>query len=125
MEKLSLKLLHGGFAVCKLGEMPQTLPSPPFSLTVNEGEISLVAQSALVPDTATAVEDGWRALRVCGCLDFGLVGVLSRLTGALATANIPVFAISTFDTDYILVKNDMLEKATSALITAGYIVDMS
>ena len=68
----------------------------------------------------TQVERGWRAICVAGPLDFALVGVLASLSGTLASAGVSIFAISTFDTDYILVKEDMLGAAREALAAAGH-----
>ncbi|MBQ1552188.1 MAG: ACT domain-containing protein, partial [Clostridia bacterium] len=67
-----------------------------------------------------AREDGWRAFRVAGVLDFSLTGVLSGITGVLAGAGVGVFAVSTYDTDYILVKRVDAGKAADALARAGY-----
>ena len=64
--------------------------------------------------------DGWRALRVAGTLDFSLTGILSKLATVLADAGVGIFAISTYDTDYILVKAENLDRATAALNKAGY-----
>jgi hypothetical protein len=73
-----------------------------------------------LPSECLAAERGWRALEVAGPLDFSLVGILAALTSSLAAANISLFAISTFDTDYLLVKADTLESAIMALENAGH-----
>lgn len=67
-----------------------------------------------------AVEGGWRCLRVGGRLDFGLTGILASLVGPLAEAGISVFALSTYDTDYLLVKEDVLAEAVEVLVWAGH-----
>jgi hypothetical protein len=67
-----------------------------------------------------AREDGWRAMRVVGTLDFSLTGILSGIATALADAKIGIFAVSTYDTDYILVKQENLDRAVEALKEAGY-----
>src|SRR4051812_18016096 len=74
------------------------------SVTRTRDELSVVAAEADVPEGVQA-ERGWRALRVAGTLDFGLVGVLASLCVPLAGAGVPVFAVSTFDTDYLLVQD--------------------
>jgi hypothetical protein len=65
-------------------------------------------------------ESGWRCLKVRGPLDFGLTGILAALTSALAAASIPIFALSTYDTDYLMIKTDTLERAIEALRGAGH-----
>ena len=72
-----------------------------------------------MPEETLAREDGWSALRVCGILDFSLTGILSRVSSALSDARIGLFAVSTYNTDYILVKEADLERAVSALESSG------
>ncbi len=91
-----------------------------FFLAKTDGEISLVCRTEDAPDGTEAREDGWRGFRVEGTLDFSLVGILARLTGVLAERGIPVFAVSTYDTDYILVKAERYEEAARAFEAAGY-----
>lgn len=90
-----------------------------FFLAKTDEELSLVCQAEHVPAGVLAREDGWRALRVQGPLDFSLVGILAELSGILAGAGVGIFAVSTFDTDYILVKEKDLEPAIAALAEAG------
>ena len=85
-------------------------------------EISIVAKTKDVPD-AYKREDGYKALRVVGELDFNLIGILAEITGTLAENGIPVFAMSTFNTDYILIKKEFFEKAVSALKRRAYDID--
>lgn len=73
-----------------------------------------------VPTNTTFRDDGWRAFRICGTLDFSLIGILSKISTILAEAEIGIFALSTYDTDYILVKKCNFEKAMAALRSAGY-----
>lgn len=82
-------------------------------------EISVVCPTARAPRRAVAREDGWRAFRVCGVLDFSLVGVLAKITAVLAENGIGIFAVSTYNTDYILVKAAQFEKALAALAGKG------
>ena len=89
-------------------------------LTVEtDREISLVCETEDVPAGAVERVDGWKAFRVCGTLDFSLVGILSELSGILASNGIGLFAVSTYDTDYILVKEADLDRALAALAKAG------
>ena len=117
---LQLEVLECRLSVCKFPEMPAGLPGDGFcSVTRTSDELSVVCETARVPAGALAREDGWRALKVLGPLDFALVGVLARISSALAEAQVPLFAISTYDTDYILVKEDTLQMAADALRSEG------
>ena len=116
---ITLEWLPGRYAVCRFDPSASTpgwaLGGGGFvSITRSERELSIVAAEALVPAEAKA-ERGWAAMRVAGRLDFALVGVLAKLTGALAEAGISCFAISTYDTDYILVKQQKADRAAEAL----------
>lgn len=93
-----------------------------WSLTITKDECSLVGPTEAL-DGYDKLEDGWRALKIEGTLSFDQLGILSDITTALKDAKISVFAMSTYDTDYILVKDDMVEKAVSALERAGHVVD--
>ncbi len=125
---LRLRLLPGTFAVCRLepGSVYPTTPrqSQFWSLTVTPGEISLVCEETLVP-SQSQVESGWRALEVPGPLEFSQVGVLAGLSAPLAAASISIFVTSTFDTDYLFVKDENLSRAISVLTEAGYSIDQS
>ena len=83
-------------------------------------ENSLVCRTEDVPGNAPAREDGWKGFRVRGVLDFSLTGILAGITGVLAEKEIPVFAVSTYDTDYILVRKEDSGAAAKALEEAGY-----
>jgi uncharacterized protein len=87
-------------------------------------EVSVVTESDLLPGGYDAREDGWACLQVDGILDFSSTGILSQISGALASAEISLFAVSTFDTDYVLVKETTLSQAKSALARAGIRVEM-
>lgn len=79
--------------------------------------------TADVPHATLAREDGWRALRVAEPMDFGLTGVLAGISTVLAQAGISIFAVSTFDTDYILIKAENLGLAQTALEAGGYTIE--
>lgn len=87
-----------------------------FSITKTQDELSVVCSEDKVPSDVK-VEKGWRCLKVEGPLDFGLTGILSSLTQPLAEVKISIFAISTFDTDYIMIKKENLQKAVAVLAT--------
>jgi hypothetical protein len=117
---LVLRLLPGELAILQLPP-DATIPSwlsfsarPLVSVTHTAEELSIVCPSSEVPAGMTC-EAGWRAFRVEGKLDFAAVGILSSILSPLASAGISIFSISTFDTDYILVRADAVEKASEAL----------
>jgi hypothetical protein len=117
-----LSLLEGQFAVCRLpacAPWPVPRPGPLLSITRTGEETSVVCLRENAPRGAR-VEDGWRALKLEGPIPFEEIGVLSALSGSLAAAGLSVFAISTFDTDYILVKEERLADALDALRKAGF-----
>ncbi|ABV87316.1 ACT domain-containing protein [Shewanella pealeana] len=90
-----------------------------FFIGKTKDEISVVVSSTLVLDSIEQEED-WRCLEVLGPLGFSMTGILANVSGTLADKQISIFAISTFDTDYILVKKDTLTEATKALKKKNY-----
>ena len=120
---ISLEPLDLLLSVCKVTDYTEIDIDRPFVFTGRtELEKSLVCPTSVVPHNTIEREDGWRAFRICGKLDFSLVGILSGITGILAECGISVFAISTFDTDYVLVKDDEFEAALMELNNAGYTI---
>ena len=83
-------------------------------------ELSLVCRTESTPANTIAREDGWRGFRIEGTLDFSLVGILAKLSSVLAENRIGIFAVSTFNTDYILVKQENFDKAMRVLAASGY-----
>lgn len=121
---MKLEVLAPEFSVCKLAAGAAADTGSPFTfLGTTDEEKSLVCPTARVPEGTLAREDGWRGFRVAGPLDFSLVGILARISGALAGADIGLFAVSTFDTDYVFVKAENLERALEALSGAGFEAD--
>lgn len=121
---MKLELLEPDFSVCKVASFDGVDPAAPFVFTAStDAEKSLVCPTSLAPAAALAREDGWRAVRVGGTLDFALTGILARLSSALAAEGIALFAVSTFDTDYLLVKAENLGRALEALSGAGFGVE--
>ena len=118
-ERIILKWIPGRYAVCRL-DPSAAIPTwaqgggPLLSITRSENELSIVGDQELVP-TEMKAERNWAAMRIEGQLDFALIGILAKLTTALAEAKISCFAISTFDTDYIMVKEDKAQAAEEAL----------
>lgn len=123
---LTLDLLDGRYAICRL-DPGEVVPAwawtgPLASVTRTLSELSIVCADAAVPATLEHVERGWCALRVAGPLDFGMVGVMARLTAPLAEAGVSVLALATFDTDYLLVRQPDLSRSIAALGAAGHVV---
>jgi hypothetical protein len=124
--QLTLTTLDDLLAVCRL-EADAALPAWAstggfFCITRTAEELSVVCSEAIVPD-GVQCERGWRCLRVAGNIDFSMVGVLSSLAVPLAEAGVGVFAISTFDTDYLMLKEKDRAKALTALRQAGHRVE--
>jgi uncharacterized protein len=118
-----LRLLPGRYAICRLAAdaaVPSWASGGDFSsVTRTPDELSVVCAEAGAPD-GVKCERGWRILQVAGPLEFSLTGVLAAIAAPLASAGVSIFAISTFDTDYVLVKEDNLAEAAAALGTAGH-----
>ena len=125
MTKLSLTILEPSLAVTRFparSGLPWWAATSSFlSFTRTADEDSLVCEEVRVPD-GLASQKGFRALRVDGKLPFHLTGVLVSLANPLANAGVPIFAVSTHDTDYLLIPETMLERAMAALREAGHAV---
>lgn len=120
--RLDLILIQGRFAVCRLppnAELPSWAAGEFSSLTRTSDELSVVCAEDAVPKDIRC-EAGWRILKVAGPLDFGLTGILLSIAGPLAEAGISIFALATYDTDYVMVKEQNLDRAIRALETAGH-----
>ena len=121
---LTLCVLPGTYAVCRLdsgASVPEWATSGDFfSVTRTADELSVVCEQSVVPE-GVECEGDWRCLKVQGPLDFGLTGVLASLSLPLAEASISIFVISTYDTDYLMVKSADLERAIVELSMAGHI----
>lgn len=120
---MELELLTNDFTVCRLYDSSAVdLTKKYIFASVTDEEISLVCPTQNVPDRCESREDGWRCFRVCGVLDFSMIGILSRISGLLAGAKIGIFVVSTYNTDYILVKKENLQRAIHALESDGLTV---
>ena len=121
---MRLQIIEGKFSVCKVENLRAVNFNVPWLFVgKTDAEISVVCLTADVPHATLAREDGWRTLRVAEQMDFGLTGVLAGLSTVLAQAGISIFAVSTFDTDYILVKAENLGLAQSALEAGGHTIE--
>ena len=120
---MELKEIPGGFTVCKLAdERNVDLSKDFFFLAKTDEELSLVCRSEDVPAHTISREDGWKAFRIQGVLDFSMIGILSEITTLLAENRIGLFAVSTFNTDYVLVKDGDFLRALEVLKAAGHTV---
>ncbi|MCR5129893.1 MAG: ACT domain-containing protein [Prevotella sp.] len=120
---MELKIIDIEFSVCKVEDYSGIDIESPFVFTGStDEEKSLVCPTNLVPGNVIERNDGWRAFRIEGVLDFSLIGILSRITACLAENSIGIFAISTFNTDYILTKSENLDTAIQVLTNNGYTI---
>ena len=120
---MRLEALPHRFTVCKIADPAAIDFSDAFCFVgKTDRELSLVCRTEVAPEQTISREDGWRGFRVGGTLDFSLVGILSKITGILAENRIGLFAVSTFDTDYLFVKEAQFERALRVLAERGYTV---
>ncbi len=120
---MELKKLELDFTVCKVFSINDIgLGSEYFFIGKTDEELSLVCPTKDVPQKSSERDDGWKGFRIQGVLDFSLIGILSKLTGILAENGIGVFAVSTFNTDYVFVKQENFARALDALKSSGYSV---
>lgn len=118
---MELKTIPYRFTVCKLmsvGDLPSDVD---FCFTAKtDEEISLVCKTEDVPEKTLVRDDGWKGFRIEGVLDFSLIGILSKISAILAENKVGIFAVSTYNTDYIFVKEENFDKAINALKDNGY-----
>lgn len=118
---MELKKLDYDLTVCKVASIADIdLNAGFFFLGKTDEEISLVCLTSDVPQRTIKQDDGWKGFRIEGILDFSLIGILSKLSGILAENEIGIFAVSTYNTDYILVKREDFGRAVNVLSEAGY-----
>ncbi|MBU3098933.1 MULTISPECIES: ACT domain-containing protein [Clostridium] len=120
---LTMKLLNEKFAVCRLNkneQIPEWVKNSSFySITKTSDELSIVCSQDSIPSNIKCEKD-WRILKVEGPLDFSLIGIISSISTILALKRISIFAVSTYDTDYILVKNKDIDNTILALSNERY-----
>ncbi len=120
---MELKRIEYHFSVCKVENFSEIDLAQDFCfIGKTDEECSLVCITDAVPENVLEREDGWKAFRIQGVLDFSLIGILSRISAVLAENKIGIFVVSTYNTDYVLVKEENYEKALSLLEAAGYTV---
>ena len=120
---ITIEPLDVELSVCKVGDYSQVDICKPFCFTGStDEEFSLVCPTEIVPGNTTERDDGWRAFRIVGVLDFSLVGILAGISEILAENGIGLFAVSTYNTDYILTKAENFGRALDMLRDAGYTI---
>lgn len=118
---MEIKELGYQLSICKVKSVSDIDVNKDFYfIGKTDEEISLVCKTEDAPENTAERDDGWMGFRIQGVLEFSLVGVLSKLSGILADNGIGIFAVSTYNTDYILVKEENYSKALTALTNAGY-----
>ena len=121
---MKLKKLEHKLTVCKLKDISDIDMSADFYfIGKTDEELSLVCKTEDAPKYTIERDDGWKGFRIQGVLDFSLIGILSKLSGILAKHKIGIFAVSTYNTDYILVKEENYEQALELLVSEGYEVE--
>ncbi len=120
---MKIQINRDDYAICRLDpnqDIPSWFKLDNFStVTKTDEELSITCKSEIVPEGINC-EKGWNILNILGPLDFSLIGILSKLSTILANNNIGIFVISTFDTDYILIKKENTDKAKQVLVEASY-----
>ena len=118
---MRIRTFETPLSVCKVVDIGMVDLSHELTFVgVTDAEVSVVCPTSCVPAQTVAREDGWRGMRIEGQLDFSLVGILAKISDVLAQAGVALFVVSTYDTDYVLVKNVDFAVACDALAVAGY-----
>ena len=118
---MDLKVIDKDFTVCKVKDYASVdLAAEYVFIAKTDEEMSLVCETGRTTSDAIMREDGWRAFRIEGVLDFSLIGILAKISALLADAGIGIFVVSTFNTDYVLTKETCFEQALQVLETHGF-----
>ena len=120
---MELKKIDYKLTVCKVSNLSDIdMATDFYFIGKTDEELSLVCKTENTPQNTIEREDGWRGFRIQGVLDFSLIGILSRLSSILAEHKIGIFAVSTYNTDYIFMKEENFSKALEVLVSKGYTV---
>lgn len=120
---MELKKIDHDFTVCKVKSEKEIDLTKEFCFVgKTDEEISLVCVTEDAPAETLEREDGWKAFRIQGVLDFSLIGILSKISTILAENKIGIFVVSTFNTDYVLVKKENYNRALTLLESKGYVI---
>ena len=120
---MELKIIDNDFSICKVEDLSQIDYSDEFwFVSKTDEEISLVCNTKFIPENAIQCDKGWKGFRIEGVLDFSLIGILSKISTLLAENKIGIFVVSTYNTDYILTKEENFDKSIKVLEGNGYII---
>lgn len=120
---MKLEIVPHKLTVCKVSNISDIdITAQFYFIGRTDEELSLVCKTEDTPQNTIECDDGWRGFRIQGVLDFSLIGILSKLSGILAEHQIGIFAVSTYNTDYILLKEDNFERALNVLVSEGYTI---
>lgn len=120
---MELTIINQDFSICKLEDLSQIDYSDRFCfISKTDEELSLVCSTKLVPQNAIECDNGWKTFRIQGGLDFSLIGILSKISTLLAENKIGIFAVSTFNTDYVFTKEESFDKSIKILERNGYVI---
>lgn len=120
---MEIKVIHKNFSVCKIRSIEEIDFTDEYCFVgKTDEELSLVCTTKYVPKNALECDNGWKAFRIEGILDFSLIGILSKISTILAENQIGIFAVSTYNTDYILTKENNFDKALEVLENNGYVI---
>lgn len=120
-DMMIIEKLPYDFSICKVGDISGVHTEDEFCfIGKTDEEISVVCLSSSLPDDRTHTDSGWKGMRIQGELDFSLIGILAEISAVLAKAEIGIFVVSTYNTDYIFVKESSFDKAVAALTDSGY-----
>lgn len=120
---MELKKLEYDLTICKVSTITDIdMDTDFYFVGKTDEEISLVCKTEDTPKKTTERDDGWKGFRIQGVLDFSMIGILSKLSAILAKNKIGIFAVSTFNTDYILVKKENFDRALKVLSPKGYTI---
>lgn len=123
---MEIKIINKNFSICKVQDLSEVNYSDEFCfIGKTDEELSVVCSTNLVPKNVIECDNGWKAFRIEGVLDFSLIGILSKISTLLAENEIGIFAVSTYNTDYILTKEENFEKSIKVLEKNGYIIKRS
>lgn len=120
---MELKKIEYDFSVCKVDSLEEIDMSQEFCFVgKTDEEISVVCMTEAAPENVIEREDGWKAFRIQGVLDFSLIGILSKISAILAENKIGIFVVSTYNTDYVLMKEENYNNALALLEKEGYVI---
>ena len=120
---MELQRIGYDFSICKIDHIEQVDFTREFVfLSKTSDEISLVCETDYAPPGVIVSEHGWKALKISGILDFGMIGVIAKISNILAEAEISIFVVSTYNTDYVLLKAENFDRGLQVLVSNGYVV---